>query len=124
FLPYIGAILVFLPWAIYAFSTGEVFLGAGLSILYGLIVVQRQLIKPKILSSSIGISPLMTLITLYVGFKLIGIIGIVVGPLTFSLLKIFYETGIFHDIWHFIIGKKIPETENKTSAPAESNSEK
>lgn len=124
FLPYIGAILIFLPWAIYAFSTGEVFLGAGLSIIYGLIVVQRQLIKPKILSSSIGISPLMTLITLYVGFKLIGIIGIVIGPLTFILLKIFYETGIFHDIWYFIVGKKIPQTENKTSTPAESNSEK
>src|SRR5699024_5130077 len=81
FLPYLGAILIFLPWAIYCFSTGEVFLGIGLSILYGLIVVQRQLIKPKILSSSIGISPLMTLITLYVGFKLIGFIGIVIGPL-------------------------------------------
>src|SRR5699024_8513147 len=78
FLPYIGAILIFLPWAIYAFSTGEVFLGTGLAILYGLIVIQRQLIKPKILSSNIGISPLMTLITLYVGFKLIGFIGIVI----------------------------------------------
>lgn len=115
FLPYIGAILIFLPWAIYAFSTGEVFLGSGLAILYGLIVVQRQLIKPKILSSNIGISPLMTLITLYVGFKLIGFIGIVIGPLTFILLKIFYETGIFHDIWYFIIWKKAPEPEKKAS---------
>lgn len=106
FLPYIGAIIVFLPWVIYSFSTGDVFLGTGLSILYGLIVLQRQLIKPKILSSSIGISPILTLFTMYVGFKLIGLIGIVLGPLTFILLKIFYEIGIFNEIWVFIIGNK------------------
>ncbi len=106
FLPYLGAIILFLPWVIYCFSTGDIFLGTGLSILYGLIVLQRQLIKPKILSSSIGISPLLTLLTMYVGFKLIGLIGIVLGPLTFILMKILYETGIFHDIWIFILGKK------------------
>src|SRR5690625_4507596 len=106
FLPYVGAILVFLPWVIYSFSTGDIFLGTGLSILYGLIVLQRQLIKPKILSSSIGISPLLTLLTMYVGFKIVGIIGIVLGPLTFILMKILHETGIFKDIWVFIIGKK------------------
>lgn len=111
FLPYLGAILVFLPWIIYSFSTGNVILGIGLSVLYGLIVLQRQLIKPKILSSSIGISPLSTIFTMYVGFKLIGIVGIVLGPLTFILLKIFYETEILKDIWMFIKGKPTIERE-------------
>lgn len=111
FMPYLGAILVFLPWVIYSFSTGNVFLGVGLSILYGLIVLQRQLIKPKILASSIGISPLSTIFTMYVGFKLVGIIGIVLGPLTFIMLKIFYETEILKDIWMFIKGKPKIERE-------------
>lgn len=111
FLPYLGAILVFLPWVIYSFSTGEIFLGVSLSILYGLIVLQRQLIKPKILSSSIGISPLSTIFTMYVGFKLVGIIGIVLGPLTFILLKIFHETDMLKDIWVFIKGKPKIERE-------------
>lgn len=113
FFPYIGAILIFLPWALYSFFTGDIFLGTGLSILYGLIVLQRQLIKPKILSSSIGISPLLTLFTMYVGFKLIGILGIVLGPLTFIFIKILSETGILHDIWQFIIGKKAETKEVK-----------
>jgi len=113
FLPYIGAILIFLPWAIYHFSTGNIFLGTGLSILYGLIVLQRQLIKPKILSSNIGISPLLTLLTMYVGFKLIGVIGILLGPLTFILMKILNETGIFKTIWTFIIGKETLKTSDK-----------
>lgn len=111
FLPYLGAILVFLPWAVYSFSTRNAFLGTGLSILYGLIVLQRQLFKPKILSSSIGISPLTTLFTIYVGFKLIGVLGIILGPLTFIFVKILHETGILADIWSFIIGKKRAQQE-------------
>ncbi len=107
FLPYLGAILIFLPWVIYSFATGNIFLGIGLSILYGLIVLQRQLIKPKILSTSIGISPLLVLVTMYVGFKLIGLIGIVIGPLTFIFIKILYETEILKEIWDYIyLGKK------------------
>src|SRR5699024_12475340 len=53
FLPYIGAIIIFLPWSIYAFSTGDIFLGTGLAILYGLIVLQRQLIIHTVLLSSL-----------------------------------------------------------------------
>src|SRR5699024_1073125 len=92
--------------SIYAFSTGDIFLGTGLAILYGLIVLQRQLIKPKVLSSSLGISPLMTLLTMYAGFKLLGFVGIILGPLLFILLKTFHETGILRDIWRFILGTR------------------
>ena len=106
FFPYIGAIIIFLPWSIYAFSTGDIFLGSGLAILYGLVVLQRQFIKPKILSSSLGISPLMTLLTMYAGFKLLGFVGIILGPLLFILLKTFHETGILRDIWRFILGTR------------------
>lgn len=102
FLPYIGPITIFLPWVIYSFSTGKIGLGIGLSILYGLIILQRQLLKPKVLSSSIGISPLLTLLTMYAGFKLIGLIGIVVGPLTFIFVKILYETHILRAVWRYI----------------------
>ncbi len=103
FFPYIGAIIIFLPWIIFSFTTGDITLGIGLSILYGLIVAQRQLIKPKILSSSIGISPLATIFAMFVGFKLIGVLGIILGPLTYIFIKTLHETGIFKTIWKFII---------------------
>src|SRR5699024_10176981 len=99
FIPYIGAILIFLPWIIYDFTTGDFILGIGLSILYGLIVAQRQFIKPKILSSRIGISALATLFTMFLGFKLISVIGIVIGTLIYIFIKTFHETGIFKGIW-------------------------
>lgn len=112
FLPYIGAIIVFLPWIIYTFSTGNTALGIGLSILYAIIVIQRQLIKPKILSSSIGISPLATLFTMFVGFKLIGFFGIILGPLTFIFIKTLHETGIFKSIWNFISKPSLKKKNN------------
>src|SRR5690625_639023 len=103
FIPKNRNILYILPMNIYNFTTGDFTHGIRLSIHYGLIVAQRQFIKPKILSSSIGISPLATLFTMFVGFKLIGVIGIVIGPLTYIFIRTLHETGIFKAIWQFII---------------------
>src|SRR5690625_357927 len=94
---------MFLPWIIYNYTPRAFILGIGLSIIYRLIFAQRQCIKSKILSSSIGISPLATLFTMFVGFKLIGVIGIVIGPLTYIFIRTLHETGIFKAIWQFII---------------------
>src|SRR5699024_7211557 len=88
FAPYIGFIIVMGTWSIYSFSSEESYLGIDLSILYGLIVLQRQLIKPKILSSSIEISRLLTLLTMYIRFKRLGVIVIVLGPLIVIIMKI------------------------------------
>src|SRR5699024_12416579 len=76
FAPYIGSILVMGPWAIYSFSTGDIYLGIGLSILYGLIFLQRQFIKPIIISFSIGISTLFTIIIINNRLNIIVVIGI------------------------------------------------
>ena len=57
---------------IYAFATDNVSFAVGLSVLYAVVLVQRQIMEPKILSSSIGLDPLATLIALFVGYQLIG----------------------------------------------------
>src|SRR5699024_10996962 len=87
FIPYIVAILIFFSWIIYNFYIGDFTLGIGLSILYGLIVEHKQIIKPKIIFSSIGISQLATLFTMFVEFKLIGVIGIDIWPLTYIFIR-------------------------------------
>jgi predicted PurR-regulated permease PerM len=63
--------------------------------------------EPKILSSNIGLDPLATLIALFVGFKLIGFLGLIVGPVTLVILSTLYRANVFHDIWTFIKGKEI-----------------
>ncbi|MEG9297114.1 sporulation integral membrane protein YtvI [Mangrovibacillus sp. Mu-81] len=105
-LPYLGTGAVFVPWIAYEFIAGDAGLGIGLSVLYLVVVVQRQIMEPKILSSSIGLDPLATLIALFVGFKLIGFLGLIVGPVVLVILSTLKRAGVFEDIWRFIMGEK------------------
>lgn len=105
-LPYLGTGLVFVPWIIYAAISGETHFAIGLSVLYIVVLVQRQVMEPKLLSSNIGLDPLATLIALFVGFKLIGFLGLIVGPVLLVIGRTLHHAGVFQDIWNFIIGKK------------------
>ncbi|MCA1056931.1 sporulation integral membrane protein YtvI [Rossellomorea aquimaris] len=105
-LPYLGTGAVFVPWIAYEFIIGNVGLGIGLSVLYLIVVVQRQIMEPKVLSSSIGLDPLATLIALFVGFKLIGFLGLIVGPVVLVILSTLKRAGVFEDTWKFIMGAK------------------
>ncbi|MGD6967582.1 sporulation integral membrane protein YtvI [Rossellomorea vietnamensis] len=104
-LPYLGTGAVFVPWIIYELITGNIGLGLGLGVLYLVVVVQRQIMEPKILSSSIGLDPLATLIALFVGFKLVGFLGLILGPVTLVILSTLRNAGVFQDLWDFITGK-------------------
>ena len=109
-LPYLGTGLVFVPWIIYELIIGNISFAIGLSILYTVVIVQRQFMEPKILSSSIGLDPLATLIAIFVGFKLIGFLGFILGPIVLVVLQTLYKLRILHDLKDFIMG-------NKPSAP-------
>ncbi|MRG87681.1 sporulation integral membrane protein YtvI [Salinibacillus xinjiangensis] len=103
-LPYLGTGLVFVPWILYMFFTGNYYLTIGLSILYAIVIIQRQLMEPKVLSSSIGLDPLATLIALFVGFQLLGFLGLIVGPVTLVILNTLYQAGVVREVWEYIKG--------------------
>ncbi|MDM5336934.1 sporulation integral membrane protein YtvI [Fictibacillus enclensis] len=86
-LPILGTGSFIVPWAIYNFIVGDDFLAIGLIIMFVVLTVIRRIIEPKILGSSLGISALAALISLYLGFQLLGFIGLIVGP----ALVIIYE---------------------------------
>ncbi|MBB6452086.1 sporulation integral membrane protein YtvI [Salirhabdus euzebyi] len=104
-LPYLGTGLVFVPWILYMFFTGNYFLTIGLSILYIIVIVQRQLMEPKVLSTNIGLDPLATLIALFAGYKLFGFLGLIIGPVILVVLNTLYRTGVIKEIWDYIKGK-------------------
>jgi sporulation integral membrane protein YtvI len=104
-LPYLGTGAVFVPWIIYSAVSGDVPFAIGLGILYIIVLVQRQIMEPKVLSSTIGLDPLATLIALFVGFKLIGFLGLIVGPVLLVIIRALHSANVFRDIWNFIIGK-------------------
>jgi sporulation integral membrane protein YtvI len=103
-LPYLGTGLVFVPWIFYMFFTGNYFLTIGLSILYMIVIVQRQLMEPKVLSTNIGLDPLATLIALFAGYQMLGFIGLIIGPVTLVIINTLYKTGVLNQIWLYIKG--------------------
>ncbi|MBM4762534.1 sporulation integral membrane protein YtvI [Bacillus sp. B15-48] len=103
-IPYLGTGVIFVPWIIFEAIGGSMHLAIGLAILYILVIVQRQLMEPKILSSNIGLDPLATLVSLFVGYKLWGFLGLFVGPVILVLINALYRAGVFNDLSAFIKG--------------------
>ncbi|KJE26169.1 sporulation integral membrane protein YtvI [Geobacillus kaustophilus] len=104
-LPYLGTGIVFVPWIIYTMASGDIPFAIGLGVLYVVVLVQRQIMEPKVLSSTIGLDPLATLIALFVGFKLLGFLGLIAGPVALVIIRTLHSANVFRDLWRFIIGK-------------------
>lgn len=81
FLPVLGTGVVLVPWGIVLLVLGNTFKGVGILILFVLMTVVRQVIEPKIVGNSLGVHPLITLISIYIGYKLLGIIGMIFLPI-------------------------------------------
>ncbi|MFX3618062.1 MAG: sporulation integral membrane protein YtvI [Sporolactobacillus sp.] len=101
-IPYLGTGVIFIPWILYEFIQHDYPLVLALSSLFGAIIIQRQLLEPKILSTAIGLDPLIALTALYFGFRWLGFAGLIIGPLSMVILKVLYQTGTFQAIWRFI----------------------
>lgn len=106
-IPYAGTGLVLIPWSIYSFMIGDTWIGIGLAATYITIVIVRQTIEPKILSSNMGLDTLATIISMYVGLVMFGIFGLVIGPALLVLITTCMRIRVFHDIWDYIQDGKI-----------------
>ncbi|MCU6710411.1 sporulation integral membrane protein YtvI [Paenibacillus sp. J5C_2022] len=94
-LPILGTGSVLVPWGSYLIITGDMFTGFGLIVLFLVITVFRRIIEPKILGDAVGIGALPALISLYVGFKLVGVIGVFLGPLVVIIYIAARQAGLF-----------------------------
>jgi len=93
-IPILGPSSVFLPWIAWEFITGDSVFGMKPMALYIIVIVVRQVLETKIVSSSMGLHPLATLISMYVGLKLLGPLGVIAGPLFLITLKAFARAGL------------------------------
>ncbi len=92
-LPVAGSGGILMPWAIVCLVTGNYKQTIGLIIIYVVITVIRQYIEPKIVGTSLGVNPIVTLMGLYFGLKLFGFIGMFVVPITIMTLKALNDNG-------------------------------
>ena len=95
FLPVFGTGTVQIPWGLIKLLSGEYYMAGGLILLYILSQFIRQAIQPKIVGDSMGLPPLMTLVLLYIGFKVSGLGGMILAvPVGLVFLNL-YKYGIY-----------------------------
>ncbi len=100
-LPLFGSGAVLWTWAAVCFLTSDFMRGIGLIIIYLCVIFTRQMIEPKIVSSKIGLHPILTLMSMYIGYRIFSIGGMIFGPLTLMLVISLYRAGFFNSIIGF-----------------------
>lgn len=86
-LPLFGAGAVMLPWAAYSALVGNITLAIAIIIIWGIWAIMKQLIEPKMVSKEMGMHPIFTLVGMYTGFKLFGVLGLILGPIILIIIK-------------------------------------
>lgn len=121
FLPFFGAGIIMVPWAIISLVNANYFVGIGLLITWGVGQLVRQLIQPKIMGDTVGLSPLPTLFILFLGYKVSSVIGMILAiPVAMIFLSLYKEgvfdtfTGSVKILWRGLNElRKMPEEDEK-----------
>ncbi|MBQ7863088.1 MAG: sporulation integral membrane protein YtvI [Lachnospiraceae bacterium] len=85
--PVLGSGLVLVPWSIVSFIRGKAFAGAVLLTLFGICQFMREYLEPKLLGGKMGIRPVQSLMAVYIGYELFGVLGLFLGPFGLVLIK-------------------------------------
>lgn len=105
-LPILGSGTVMIPWAIICALNGDINLGIAIIVLLIIMSVVRQVLEPKLVSKNIGVHPIFTLIAMYTGFKITGVIGLLLGPIALIIIKNIFANLIDQGVFKTIFDKK------------------
>lgn len=98
FIPIIGSGTVMVPWAVVDIIVGDYTHAVQLMVIWGIIALFRRLGEPKILGDQTGLSPILSLVGIYVGMLVGGVLGMIVGPLLLLVLINLAKLGIFSSV--------------------------
>lgn len=93
-LPFVGVGLLYFPLLIYFLLSGQIITGLKVLLIYVITAVIRQGIEGKVLGSQIGLHPMVTILALYLGFRLMGFMGFIIGPASLILTKAMFKANI------------------------------
>lgn len=92
-LPVIGSGSILVPWGLWLLLGGRPTLGAGILLLYAVVTAIRTVLEPRVVGRRIGLSPLVTLVSMYAGMKLGGMAGLILAPMAVTLLLFLQQSG-------------------------------
>jgi predicted PurR-regulated permease PerM len=110
FLPFLGTGTAFVPWCVYTFLVGDYKRLIFLVVLYATTQIVRQLIQPKLVGDEVGLNPLPTLVFIYIGYRLGGvlwmIIAVPIGMIIINMVKAGAFDYIINDVKILVRGIK------------------
>jgi sporulation integral membrane protein YtvI len=92
-LPVLGTGGIMIPWTIITLLQGNYQTALGLLLVYLVVTVIRNIIEPKIVGGQLGLHPVITLMSMFVGVNLLGVLGLFGFPITLSLIKYLNDKG-------------------------------
>lgn len=93
--PILGTGTVIIPWAIFKIVTGDIKTAVILLVVYAICLILKQVLQPKMMGDSMGISALTTLFLIYVGLRLGGLGGMLLALIIGMFLTNLYRLGAF-----------------------------
>lgn len=98
FIPIVGAGTVMVPWAVIALLTRDYKTAIELMAIWGVIALFRRVMEPKFVGDQTGLSPILSLVSIYVGMKVAGVLGMILGPICLLVLLNLAGMGMFHGL--------------------------
>ena len=98
FIPIIGAGTVMVPWAFAALFTRDFTAALELMAIWGGIALFRRVMEPKFVGDQTGLSPILSLVSIYAGMKLAGVLGMVFGPVVLLVILNLAGMGLFRGV--------------------------
>ena len=98
FIPIVGAGTVMVPWAFIALFLGDFPVAVELMVIWGIIALFRRVMEPKFVGDQTGLSPILSLVSIYVGMRLGGVIGMILGPILLLVLLNLAGMGMFRGL--------------------------
>lgn len=95
-LPVLGTGAVLLPWCVLSFAFGNTPFALGILALYIVVTIVRQSLEPKVIGKQVGLHPVVTLVCIFAGGKLFGVIGIFLLPIAVTIVKKMNDEGTIH----------------------------
>lgn len=95
FIPFLGTGTAIWPWAAFQLATGDYYLAVGLMIIYLICLLVHQLLQPKFVGDTVGMDPLTTLIFMFMGYRISGVLGMIFAVPAGIILINLYKAGAF-----------------------------
>ncbi|MDL2232998.1 sporulation integral membrane protein YtvI [Ruminococcaceae bacterium OttesenSCG-928-L11] len=103
-LPLFGTGAIMIPWTLVELLQGNFSFALGLIILYAIVTVVRNIIEPHIVGQKLGLNPIASIVSIYIGYKLLGIFGMIIMPIVVQITMELHNKGVIR------IFKPIPVT--------------